>query len=97
MPPAANAAAKQGRIRCERVGVEDALEGTRWATRQTRRRCPDEAAQKQHTISFGETYAVSDDPANLKTATSSCYGQPHDTRGSCTTFAPVLHALRILC
>jgi hypothetical protein len=47
-------------------------------------------AAAQHTISFGETYAVSDDPANLKTATSPCYGQPHDTHSSCTTFSPVL-------
>jgi hypothetical protein len=47
-------------------------------------------AATQHTINFGETYAVSDDPANLKSATSPCYGQPHDTRATCNNFSPVL-------
>ncbi len=43
-----------------------------------------------HTINFGETYAVNDDPNHLKNTTAPCYGQPKDTNSTCTSYNAVL-------
>ena len=48
------------------------------------------AAATTGTINFGETYSVKGDPNQIKSATSACYGQPHNTGETCPGFAPVL-------
>ena len=48
------------------------------------------AAKTTGTINFGETYSVNGDPNLLKSSTSACFGQPHNTGETCTSFSPIL-------
>ena len=46
-----------------------------------------------HTINFGETYTVRDDPNKLKDSTAPCYGIPKDTMKSCPGFGAVVDSV----
>jgi hypothetical protein len=48
------------------------------------------AAATTGTINFGETYSVKGDPNEIKSATTACYGQPHNMGQTCQSFEPVL-------